>query len=137
MSKQITEEEVKLILLNGNTGIPKPECEYKFDDKRKWRFDFAWPKYKVALEIEGATFGRQVICNYCNKKVYGVTKNGGTYPIRIGGRHTSGVGFEKDCEKYNAATLAGWRVLRFPTKSYMSDVLTACSTLIANYGDTT
>ena len=35
---------------------------------------------------------------------------GGTFTR---GRHTRGAGFEKDCEKYNAAVLAGWRVLRF------------------------
>ena len=29
-----------------------------------------------------------------------------------GGRHTSGAGFAADCEKYNEATLRGWRVLR-------------------------
>jgi hypothetical protein len=27
-------------------------------------------------------------------------------------RHTSGVGFTGDCEKYNEALIGGWRVLR-------------------------
>lgn len=53
---------------------------------RDWRFDFAWPKRKIALEVEGGTWSR--------------------------GRHTRGSGFEKDCEKYNEATLLGWRVMR-------------------------
>jgi hypothetical protein len=29
-----------------------------------------------------------------------------------GGRHTNPIGFIKDIEKYNAAALAGWTVLR-------------------------
>jgi hypothetical protein len=33
------------------------------------------------------------------------------------GRHTSGGGFIKDCEKYNAAALLGWRVLRYTTSN--------------------
>lgn len=68
-------------------GYPAPVTEYRFDAERHWRFDFAWPARKVAVEIEGATWTR--------------------------GRHTRGAGFEKDAEKYNAATLLGWRVLRF------------------------
>ena len=30
----------------------------------------------------------------------------------VAGRHTQGEGFRKDCEKYNEATVLGWRVLR-------------------------
>lgn len=60
--------------------------EYKFHPHRKWMFDFAWPEYKVALEVEGGVF--------------------------IQGRHTRGAGFMKDMEKYNAAALLGWRLIR-------------------------
>lgn len=67
--------------------LPIPEREYRFDQTRKWRMDFAWPAHKLAVEIEG-----------------GVWSNG---------RHTRGSGFVADCEKYNAAALLGWRVLRF------------------------
>lgn len=62
--------------------------EYRFHPERKWRFDFAWPLHKVALEIEGG--------------------------IWSGGRHTRGAGYAADCEKYNEAALAGWLVLRVP-----------------------
>ena len=70
-------------------GIPKPEKEVRFHPKRKWRFDRAWPAKKVAIEIEGGTFVR--------------------------GRHTRGIGYAKDCEKYNTAQKLGWKVYRFTT----------------------
>ena len=66
----------------------QPETEYRFHDTRKWRFDFAWPPIKLAVEVEGAVWTQ--------------------------GRHTRGQGFINDCEKYNAATELGWRVLRYP-----------------------
>jgi len=69
------------------TKLPAPLTEYKFHPDRDWRFDFCWPAYKLAVEVEGGTF--------------------------TGGRHTRGTGFEGDCEKYNEAALLGFRVLRF------------------------
>lgn len=65
----------------------KPVREYFFHPIRKWRFDFAFPAYKVAIEIEGGIFSK--------------------------GRHARGIGMEKDMEKYNAATRLGWKVFRF------------------------
>lgn len=73
--------------------------ELKFSPFRKWRFDFAWPSAYVAAEVEGGTWGRS--------------------------RHTSGKGFEKDCEKYNAALCMGWRVLRYTKRMVMDG--TACA----------
>src|SRR5678815_1231604 len=63
---------------------PRPQREYRFHDARKWRFDFAWPEIKLAVEIEGQ------------------------------GRHQTFIGFRRDCDKYNEALALGWRVLRFP-----------------------
>jgi very-short-patch-repair endonuclease len=68
-------------------GLPAPECEVRFHPTRKWRFDFAWEAQSLAVEFEGAVFA--------------------------GGRHSRGVGFSGDADKYNAAVLLGWRVLRF------------------------
>lgn len=65
----------------------EPIREYRFNAKRRFRFDFAWPDCKIAVECEGGVYTQ--------------------------GRHTRGKGFESDCEKYNLATLQGWRVLRF------------------------
>lgn len=72
-------------------GIGGHVREYRFSPPRRWMFDFCWPERKIAVELEGGIYS--------------------------GGRHTRGVGFEKDCEKYNAATKAGWRVLRYTKKS--------------------
>lgn len=66
----------------------KVECvkEYKFHPKRRWRFDYAIPNHKIALEVEGGVW--------------------------TGGRHIRAQGFLGDMEKYNTATLMGWRVFR-------------------------
>lgn len=64
------------------------ECvkEFKFHPKRRWRFDYAIPEHRIALEVEGGVW--------------------------TGGRHTRPQGFLGDIEKYNTATLMGWRVFR-------------------------
>lgn len=68
-------------------GIRGFEREYKFDPARRWRFDFAFPADRVAVECEGAIWTQ--------------------------GRHTRGSGYSGDLEKYNRAALLGWRVLRY------------------------
>lgn len=72
-------------------GLPLPEKEFLFCVGRKWRFDFAYPNIKLAIEVEGGIneFAR--------------------------GRHMRAEGFIKDCEKYNKAALLGWRLLRYTT----------------------
>lgn len=66
--------------------LAEPIMEYRFDAHRQWRFDFAWPERKVALEVDG-----------------GIWKQG---------RHTRGAGWLKDTEKLNSAATQGWRMLR-------------------------
>lgn len=68
--------------------------EYRFHPIRQWRFDFAWPDIKLAVEIEGGLY--------------------------VQGRHARGAGIEKDAEKYAEALLEGWRVLRVSPKHVVS-----------------
>ena len=37
----------------------RPQREYRFDDVRKWRFDFAWPSLMFAVEVEGRERGNR------------------------------------------------------------------------------
>lgn len=67
--------------------------EHQFCKDRKFRFDFAFPALKIAVEFEGGVFDR----------------NGG---------HTSFKDFSKDVEKYNLAQRLGWKVLRFTAINY-------------------
>ena len=70
-----------------------PIREYYFCRReRDWRFDFAWPWQKVAVECEGGTWKQ--------------TKTG-----RSAG-HAHPVRFEKDVKKYNRANADNWRVFR-------------------------
>lgn len=87
----------------------KVECvkEFKFHPVRKWRFDYAVPEYKIALEVEGGVW--------------------------TGGRHTSPKGFLGDIEKYNTATLMGWRVFRTtPDDLYKKKTLDLMKSAILN-----
>jgi very-short-patch-repair endonuclease len=70
-------------------GLPAFVREYRFHPDRLWRFDFAFPGQRVAVEIDGR------------------------------GRHQTVDGVRKDCEKLNEAARLGWRVLRFPATDRM------------------
>lgn len=89
-------EHLELTVLQGiqASELPEPEREYHFHGSRRWRFDFAWPDRRLALEIEGGQFTK--------------------------GRHNRSIGMEGDCRKYNSAMLLGWRVLRCPTSMVKS-----------------
>lgn len=79
-------------------GLFEPVSEYAFAPPRKWRFDWAWPERKVAVEIEGGIYGRGKPCPVCKR--------------RKSGAHSSVTGLLRDIEKYNRAASMGWRVLR-------------------------
>jgi len=71
------------------SGLPKPESEYRFHAVRRWRFDFAWPEQKLAVEVDGGAFAT--------------------------GGHSRAVPQAGDNDKTNAATNLGWRILKFNT----------------------
>jgi hypothetical protein len=77
-------------------GVPMPTTEHAFAaPERRWRFDYAWIEERVALECEGAVWS--------------------------GGRHTRGSGYLKDMEKYNAAALRGWLLIRATPKTLCTE----------------
>jgi very-short-patch-repair endonuclease len=87
------------------------EKEYIFHPTRKWRFDYAIPEHKIALEVEGGVWTR--------------------------GRHTRPEGFLGDIEKYNEAALLGWRVFRVtPDDLYTNKTFKLIETAIKG-GETT
>lgn len=86
-AKQVAEMEQVLSTFN----IPF-QTEYRFHDKRKFRFDIALVEHKVAIEYEGIM---------ANKS-----------------RHTNVVGYTTDADKYNLAQCLGWRVLRYTALNY-------------------
>lgn len=75
---------------------PRREMTF-FGQERDWRLDFAFVDKCLAIEVEG-----------------GVWSNG---------RHTRGGGFIRDIEKYNALTMAGWRLLRYTPQMIADDPL--------------
>lgn len=87
-------------------GLPEPIIEHKFHDTRLWRFDYAWPSRRVALEVEGGVF-----MSYHGKK----------------SRHSTGTGMLADMQKYNNAASLGWIVLRVTPQNLMK---TETATLI-------
>ena len=64
--------------------------EHMFHYTRKWRFDYAIPELKVAIEIDGGVW------DY--------------------GRHNRPHGYINDMEKLNTAASMGWLVLRFTSQ---------------------
>lgn len=75
-------------------GLPAPVAELRFAPPRRWRFDWSWPDYRVALEIEGGAW--------------------------VNGRHNRASGFIKDIEKYSEAAILGWCVLRLIPTALLS-----------------
>lgn len=74
------------------------EKEHRFCPERKWRFDYAIPSVKIAVEYEGGIF---------------MAKSG----------HNTAKHYTKDTEKYNKATVLGWRVIRVTAMNYKTVLL--------------
>lgn len=83
-----------------NDHLVTLETEYKFDLHRNFRFDFAIPALKIAIEYEG---------------IFKKDKS------RTG--HTSVAGVMRDIEKYNLAQSLGWRLIRVTAANYKTVLL--------------
>jgi len=69
--------------------LEAPVPEHRVCPERRFRFDWAWPDRKLALEVDGAVW--------------------------VNGRHSRGSGIQTDCEKFSIAAIHGWRVMRVTT----------------------
>lgn len=95
---------------------PMPETEYRFHTKRRWRFDYAWPEKRVAVEIDGGFY----MTGY-NPKTGGYTPIGG---------HTK----DTDREKQNMAVEMGWRVLHYSPQMLRADPVGVCDQIMRVLG---
>ena len=86
-----------LLLMLDQAGLGGYVLEHKFHPARRWRADLSYPEHKLIVEWEGAVWS--------------------------GGRHVRPKGFLGDVEKYNAAVLLGWRVLRFTAADDLQYIL--------------
>lgn len=68
--------------------------EWRFDEKRRFRFDWAIVALKIAIEYEG---------------LVATGKKGG---------HQTKKHFTSNCDKYNLALSLGWRVYRYTALNY-------------------
>lgn len=74
------------LVQKNNPRWPPPEPEYKMlIGEKKWRFDWAWPNFAVAVEVDGGQWAPG------------------------GGRHAR----DSDRDKHNAATAKDWLVFHF------------------------
>lgn len=85
IAKPLHEPIYPLIDLCRAHRVTEPIPEYIFAKPRKWRFDYAWPLQRFALEVDGGVW--------------------------IQGRHNRGQGAINDQEKLSEAAILGWRVL--------------------------
>ena len=84
--------ETVLFVMHRDKIIPEYVEELKFHPVRRWRFDWAIPDLKIAIEYEGLI----------SKK----------------SRHTTIKGYSNDTIKYNEAGKLGWTVLRYTALTY-------------------
>lgn len=91
------------------SGVPAPVAEFRLDPSRRFRFDLAWPDWKIAIEIEGLV--------YSNRG-----------DNQLVGRHVSVTGFKRDIEKYRLAFERLWFLLRVTSADARSGV--ACNAIV-------
>jgi very-short-patch-repair endonuclease len=75
-------------------------AEWYFHPTRKWRFDYALPELKIAIEVDGGLFN--------------------SYRGKHAGRHSGGIGQLNDMEKMNAAAELGWLVFHYTPDDFLN-----------------
>lgn len=75
---------------SGVVTVP-PVLEYRFHKRRRWKFDYAWPERRVAIEVQG----------------------GGPRH-----HHATRKGVENDYVKTCTAQVMGWRVLPMTPRQF-------------------
>ena len=95
--------------------LPSPQRNYRFHPKRRFEIDYAWPEYRIGIEIQGGIF------------------------IPAGGAHSRPMNIIRDMTKHNLLLDAGWRVWHYTPKEaidgiavqHIDKVLRAADTTIA------
>lgn len=98
--------EERLFMQLRALNMPLPQREHRFHPTRRWKFDFAWPGYMLAVEVEG-----------------------------MGGRHQTHQGFRLDLEKYHHAFMLGWSVYRCSSAMVKSGAALEAIQSVLNNGD--
>lgn len=102
MSRSKYELAFETYLRAEGADLPEPWIDYEFHPTRKYRFDFAWPLSRLAVEIDGGN------------RMARINSRGQPFAV---GRHTQGA----DYAKRNEAVVLGWRVLQFTGDQVMND----------------
>lgn len=84
--QKLPKHDAFCLLLRQHLGA-EVVAEHRFHPTRMWRFDYAIPEHRIAIEIDG-----------------------GVWQI---GRHNRPKGYIADLDKFNNAAALGWRVLKF------------------------
>lgn len=89
--------QLELLLVNRleQAGLPLGEGQGQIIPGRKFAFDRVWgPPHRIAVEVQGGVHSRM--------------------------GHSTGVGIERDCEKFSLAAAHGWRVIPVTEKQIKS-----------------
>jgi hypothetical protein len=104
MSKKVFEIDINLFCRAYNLTLAQ---EFRFDTSRRWKSDFYILEFNCLIEFEGM---------------------GGNHWSGIGGHQTL-TGYTANCEKYNRASLMGFKLLRYTAKN-SKDLLNDLKTLL-------
>lgn len=90
-------------------GLPEPCREYPIDGTRRYRWDYAWPRFRVAVE-----------------------KNGGIWMQAEDGHgaHSRPANIIRDMAKNNVAVRAGWRVLYYTPQQLLAGAVAEVAELL-------